>query len=58
MDKASAYGAEDCRFDPCRGRFNFFPKLHYIVDNLIFELLKFGLIFLLRKLTFVYVLDD
>ena len=21
MDKASAYEAEDCRFDPCRGRF-------------------------------------
>ena len=23
MDKASAYGAEDCRFDPCRGRLLF-----------------------------------
>ena len=26
MDKASAYGAEDCKFDPCRGRLTFFSN--------------------------------
>ena len=26
MDKASAYGAGDCRFESCRGHFNSFLK--------------------------------
>ena len=41
MDNASAYGAEDCRFDPYHGR-NFLPFQHLIraADLLVAEALK------------------
>ena len=33
MDNASAYGAEDCRFDPCQDRFVLFLKNFIHLDS-------------------------
>ena len=65
MDNASAYGAEDCRFDPCRGRVLFrdqwlqLPRsilphslntvLIFFFNPIILEIFPFSAIFFVKK---------
>ena len=71
MDNASAYGAEDCRFDPCRGRVLFrdqwlqLPRsilphsldtvLIFFFNPIMLERFPFSAIFFVKKNLLQYV---
>ncbi len=56
MDNASAYGAEDCRFDPCQDRFFsliIIIKNNYNIFSMPFNLTLLVASFCLQPITFV-----